>query len=261
MIEALCGSKNIQKILLFLFVNGKCYGTQLHQSLKTSLTPLQKGLARLEKGGIIISYYEGKTRLYQFNPAYPLLSELELLLKKAYTLLPAHEKKNFYVSKEDAIANQDIKSKTLFAFWKRLGEVQHLTFHARSKSKDEQNWDGKGQGDVIVNKEGDNILIFSEKGSWQGKQGNEMIFSNMFRWTLDRFAGIISLEHLRRGFSNPVFLLHLAPVNKHILSSVDAHLCAGDTYFGQIHFDRHSIRFNWRVIGPKKNEEMDYFYS
>lgn len=264
MIEALCGSKNVQKILIFLFVNGKCYGTQLHRFLKTPLTPLQKALLRLEKGGIILSYYEGKTRLYQFNPAYPLLIELEQLLKKAYTLLPAQEKKDYYVPKEDRtirMDNGDNKYKVLFGFWKKLSEVKQLTFHAKSKSKHEQGWNGKGKGEVIVTQESDNVLIFSEKGSWQGKQGEEISFSNVFRWTLDRFAGMISLEHLRRGLTHPVFLLHLAPTSKQTLSSVDSHLCAEDTYYGQMHLERYSIRLNWRVIGPRKNEEMDYYYS
>src|ERR1700728_4231171 len=104
MLETLFGSKTIKKILIFLFLNGKCYGTQLHRLFKTSLTPIQKALLRLEKGGIIESYYEGKTRLYHFNPTFPLLGELEQLLKKAYTLLPAHEKKGYYVSKEELSA-------------------------------------------------------------------------------------------------------------------------------------------------------------
>lgn len=261
MLEALCGNKNIQKILLFLLVNGKCYGTQMHRFLKTPLTPLQKALFRLEKGGLIHSYYEGKTRLYQFNPAYPLLTELEQLLKKAYTLLPAHEKKDYYVSKEDMTIRQENKSKALLTCWKKLTEVKEVSFKAKSKSKNKQGWNGTGKGEVIVTKEGDNILIFSEKGSWEDQRGEEISFSNVFRWTLDRFAGMISLEHLRRGISCPVFLLHLAPTSMHTLSSVDSHLCEGDTYFGQIHLDRYNIRLNWRIIGPKKNEEIDYYYS
>src|SRR5690242_13014459 len=100
-LEVLFGNKNVQRILIFLFVNGKCYGTQLHRSLNTALTPIQKALNRLEKGGLITSYYEGKTRLYQFNPTYPLMNELEQLLKKAYTLLPPHNKREYYVMKED----------------------------------------------------------------------------------------------------------------------------------------------------------------
>ena len=57
------------------------------------------------------------------------------------------------------------------------------------------------------------------------------------------------------------FLFHLAPSGKHSLSSVDSHLCGGDVYFGQIQFDRYSLCSNWRVMGPKKNEEIAYYYS
>ncbi len=261
MIEALCGNKNIQKVLVFLFVNGKCYGTQLHRFLKTPLTPLQKALLRLEKGGIITSYYEGKTRLYQFNPGYPLLPELEMLLKKVYTLLPAHEKKDFYVTKDDHQTNSKNPPKTLFEFWKKLESVKKVSFHAKSQSKNAHGWNGKGNGEVLITKESDHVILFSEKGYWQNKDGEEFSFSNVYRWSLDRFTGMISLEHLRRGINSPVFLMHLAPTGKQTLSSIDSHLCDGDTYFGQLHFDRYTIRLNWRVIGPKKNEEIDYFYS
>ncbi len=264
MLQALCGNKNIQRILIFLFVNGRCYGTQLHRSLGTPLTPLQKALMRLEKGGLITSYSAGKTKLYQFNPAYPLIGELEHLLKKAYTLLPAQEKKNYYVMKEDPEMSSITpahKAQVLLAFWEQLQKVKQLTFNAKTKSKEEHGWNGKGSGEVLVTKEGSNILVFQEKGIWQGKQGAELNFSNVFRWSLDRLAGVIALEHLRRGPDHPVFLFHLAPAGKSSLSSVDSHLCEGDTYFGQIHFDHYGLRLNWRVIGPKKNEEIDYYYS
>ncbi|MCE2982141.1 MAG: winged helix-turn-helix domain-containing protein [Parachlamydia sp.] len=263
MLQTLCGSKNIQKILLFLFVNGKGYGTQLHKTLKSPLTPLQKALNRLEKGGILLSSYEGKTRLYQFNPGHPLMDELQSLLKKAYTLLPAHEKKNYYVFKEDlALSNTDPESKTqiLLHFWERLGRTKQLTFHARSNAREESGWKGNGKGEVIVSRDNQS-LIFNEKGIWTDAHGNQVNFSNIFRWTLDRTAKVISLEHLRRGPDHPVFLFHLAPAAKDLLSSVDSHLCGGDTYFGQFLLDAVSLRLNWRVIGPKKNEEIDYYYS
>lgn len=263
MLEVLCVNKNVQRILIFLFVNGRCYGTQLHRALRTPLTPVQKALSRLESGGLITSYFEGKTRIYQFNPAYPLLKELEELLKKAYTLLPAYDKKRYYVVRDDLAAQSDKETKTqvLLAFWEKLLNVTKLTFHAKTNSKDGGGWNGKGQGEVISTKHGDNVLIFNEKGTWRGKQDVNVSFSNVFRWTLDCHAKMISLEHLRHGSERPVFLFHLTPSGKHSLSSVDSHLCAEDTYFGQIHFDNHSLRLSWRVIGPKKNEELDYYYS
>jgi len=262
MLEVLCGTKNIERILLFLFVNSKCYGTQLHKLLRIPLTPIQKALHRLERGGLIMSYYEGKTRLYQFNPSYPLLSELEQLLKKAYTLLPAHQKKDFYVMKQEDYYSQNVENRrVLLDFWEKLMNVKQLAFHAKTKSKDIHGWNGKGKGEVVIMKEGENVLIFHEKGTWLDSQKAEVGFSNVFRWILDRQAGMISLEHLRRGPEHPVFLFDLAPSGKHSLSSVDSHLCGEDTYFAHIHFDRRTFRLNWRVIGPKKNEEIDYYYS
>jgi hypothetical protein len=257
MLESLCGNKNIQKILLFLFVNGKCYGTQLHRLLNTPLTPLQKALTRLEKGGIILSDYEGKTRIYQFNPAFPLLTELEQLLKKAYTLLPPQEKR-FYCSLDPkAPPTLHNPLDILLTFWQKLSKISQLKFTAKVKSPEEGTSLKRGHGEVSVMSEGSQTLIFHEKGVWTGP---EIAFSNTFRWTLDRQTAMISLEHLRRGANHPVFLFHLAPTNRHTLASVDAHLCADDAYFGQLIKTASCLRLKWRVIGPRKNEEMDYYY-
>ncbi len=264
MLEALTGNKNVTRILLFIFVNGKCYGSQLHRCLHVPLTPLQKALTRLEKGGIITSYHEGKTRLYQYNPAYPLLGELELLLKKAYTLLSAEEKKAYYVVKDDlktSIAIVESKGKIVLSFWEKLQSVTALTFHAKTASKEAKERSRKGQGHVVVTKEGANVLIFHEKGTWHSKDGTEVDFSNVFRWTLDRHRAVIALEHLRQGPQYPVFLFHLAPFNTQCLVSVDSHLCEGDTYFGQMGADPKSLSLHVRGIGPKKDEEMNYYYN
>ncbi len=264
MFELLFGTKNVQKVLLFLFVNGKCYGAQLQKLLKTPLTPIQKALLRLERGGVILSHYEGKTRVYQFNPAFPLLSELEQLLKKAYTLLPSQDKKSFCYVKSNT-RKKDLKQQEsehlLSTYWERLFLVKHLTFNARSKSKEEGRWNGRGSGEVFIKKESDTVLFFQEKGTWITDTGREIDFSNTFRWTLDRKACLLSLEHLRRGVNHPVFLFHLAPAGDRTLRSVDSHLCEQDAYFGHISCDLHCLRLNWRVIGPKKNEEIDYYYT
>lgn len=263
MMEALFGNKNVQKILLFLFVNGKCYGTQLKRLLDTPLTSLQNALGRLESGGIILSYCEGKTRVYQFNPAFPLLGELETLLKKGYTLLSTQEKKLYsFVREEGSSREMDPwkKSASLLSFWEKLSTIKHLTLHRKTIHK-EGNGNRKGKGEVVVTKEGHTILIFNERGSWETKDGPEIDFSNTFRWTLDRKTGLISLEHLRMGFNHPVFLFHLTPTSDNLLASVDSHLCEEDAYMSQIFWDRRSVRLMWRVIGPKKNEELEYFYS
>ncbi len=258
MLEGLCGSKNIQKILLFLFVNNKCYGAQLQRLLKTPLTSLQNALARLEKGKIVISYCEGKTKLYQLNPTYPLLSELEQLLKKTYTLLSPQDKKLYSLVQQEIFEGR-FEASILLSFWERLKSVKQ--FIRIAKSKDENGWNGKGKGAVLVSNPTDNVLIFHERGSWQVKLDKDISFSNIFRWTLDQSAGVISLEHLRFGPDQPVFLFHLTPTGNHLLASVDSHLCEEDVYLATIPWDQHSIRLNWRIIGPKKNEDMEYCYT
>ncbi len=254
MLTGLFGNKNIQNTLLFLFVNSKSYAAQLHRTLQTPLTSLQNALARLEKGRIIISYLEGKTKLYRLNPAYPLFSELESLLKKAYTLLPPQEKKRFSLVQQEARPKR-VQEPLLLSFWEKLKSVKQLALYTKSLS----GWNGKGHGEVHVAKEGESSLLFHERGAWEGNQN--ISFSNVFRWTLDRGAGMISLEHLRLGPASPIFLFHLAPIDSHLLASVEAHLCEEDAYLAQAIWDHQSIRLSWRVIGPKKNEEMEYYYS
>lgn len=181
MFEVLVGNKSVERILLFLFVNEKCYGTQLHRVLGVPLTPIQKALSRLEQGGVITSYFEGKNRVYSFNPVYPLLNELEALLKKVYTLLPAQKKREYYVAKQELQERnlaQKNNAKTILEFWERLLKITRLTFHARSKNREGLGWNGKGQGEVVVTKEASNRLIFNEKGSWVGMDGSSTSFSN-----------------------------------------------------------------------------------
>lgn len=256
MLEGLCGNKNVQKILLFLFVNTTCYGAQLQRLLKTPLTSLQNALSRLEKGRIILSYTQGKTKLYQLNPAYPLLSELEQLLKRAYTLLPPQEKKLYSSVQHDSLERR-VQEPQLIAFWQRLKAVRQFTRIVHSRSHDEKKWNGKGKGEVLVAQVSDTVIEFHERGAWE----NNIDFSNAFRWTLDRNACMISLEHLRFGPDQPVFLFHVAPTEDSLLASLESHLCEEDAYLATIPWDRHSIRLNWRVIGPKKNEEMESCYT
>jgi hypothetical protein len=259
MLEGLCGNKNVQKVLLFLFVNSKCYGAQLQRLLRTPLTTLQNALARLEKGKIILSHTEGKTKLYQLNPSYPIIAELEQLLKKTYTLLSPQDKKLYSLVQQDAFEKR-IQDPQLLSFWERLKIVKEVALDARTRSKDGSGWNGSGKGNVLVAQDSAAILTLHERGSWQVQQTQNMTFSNTFRWTLDLSAGMISLEHLRKGPNYPVFLFHLAPTGNQHLASVESHLCEEDVYMAQVAWDRHHIRLSWRVIGPKKNEEMEYYY-
>jgi hypothetical protein len=96
MMEHLFGNPVIEKILFYLIVNQKCYPSQLKEVFQTPLYSFQRALARLERGGIIVHHKEGKTVVYQFNPRYPFLSELEAFLRKAYGFFPEEIRLKFY---------------------------------------------------------------------------------------------------------------------------------------------------------------------
>ncbi len=265
MIKTLFGNQNIERVLFFLFVNERCYGTQLQSLLEIPLTPIQKALIRLEKNGVLKSHYEGKSRIYQFNPSFPLRWELEALLKKAYTLLPPSEKKQYcFIHKKKIRASEEwqrdrSRKKELSSLWERLLKVEHLSLTAKSRQGEEK-LVKTGKAKISTSLIDSSILTFRESGHWFADQHPDTSFTNTFRWTLDKRAGLITLEHLRHGAKRPVFLFHLTPVQPSKFESVDAHLFGEDTYLGNITCYPDELVFHWRIIGPEKNDELIYHY-
>lgn len=96
MLEYLFANKNVEKILMYLSLHGKVHATQLSRSFHSSLDPIQKTLRKLEEGGLLVSFLEGKTRVFQWNPRYPFLLEIQVLAKKAYTFLPLEIQETYY---------------------------------------------------------------------------------------------------------------------------------------------------------------------
>ena len=150
------------------------------------------------------------------------------------------------------------QSNRTLAFWEKLKTVRQCTYHVQSHFLVKKRWNG--QGKVVISQPSPTMVIFHERGSWQVAPAKNINFTNTFRWTLDPNKDLISLEHLRFGPDRPIFLFHLTPTANNLLVSVDAHRCQEDTYAATVHWDHHSIRLNWRVIGPKKNEELEYCY-
>ena len=92
MLEALLGSKNRERILLYLVFRKEGYAREISRYFDTDLSQIQKQLERLENGGVLFSHSVGKTIVYGLNPRYPFKSELEALLQKVFSFLPENEK-------------------------------------------------------------------------------------------------------------------------------------------------------------------------
>ena len=92
MLEAILGSLSSERVLLFILARKEGYAREIARFFETNLSQIQKQLDKLELAGVLVSRTAGRTRLYEFNPRYPFLNELQALLEKAITFYSAKER-------------------------------------------------------------------------------------------------------------------------------------------------------------------------
>jgi hypothetical protein len=97
MLEYLFGSKNRERILIYLCIRNEGYARELALYYKTDLTPIQNQLNKLEIASVLVSKKVGKTRVFSFNPRYPFINELKSLLIKSTEFLPSEELNNLKI--------------------------------------------------------------------------------------------------------------------------------------------------------------------
>jgi hypothetical protein len=100
MLESLLGSINKERVLFFILAKGEGYPRDMARFFATGLAPVQRQLDNLEQGGILVSRLAGRTRLYTFNPGYPLLEELKALLEKALSFFPGEERERLLMTRQ-----------------------------------------------------------------------------------------------------------------------------------------------------------------
>jgi hypothetical protein len=91
MIESLLGSKNAERVLIYIFAREEGYAREIAAFYQTDLKSIQMQLDKFEKSGVLVSRAVGRTRPYVFNPRYPFLNELKGLLEKALSFYSAKE--------------------------------------------------------------------------------------------------------------------------------------------------------------------------
>ena len=92
MLEDLFGSINKERILVYLAARGEGYPRAMAKFFDTNLRNIQVQLDNLEAGGIVVSRQEGRTRLYSFNPRWPMRAELLALIERLLEFYPAEER-------------------------------------------------------------------------------------------------------------------------------------------------------------------------
>ena len=99
MLETLFGSKNAERVLMFLFAREEGYAREIARYYQTDLKPIQNQLEKFEAGGILVSRLVGRTRPYIFNPRYYFLNELQTLLEKSFQAYPIEEQERLQMNR------------------------------------------------------------------------------------------------------------------------------------------------------------------
>lgn len=99
MLEALFESKVKENILLYLYISGVSYSSELAKNFGFNLFTVQNQLKKLESGGVLCSQLRGNVRLYGINPRYPFKKELSALLEKVYGYLTDEVKEKYYIKR------------------------------------------------------------------------------------------------------------------------------------------------------------------
>ena len=92
MLEPILGSVNAERVLIYILARTQGYTREIARFFEADPDSIQKQLARLEAGGVLVSKKAGRTILYEFNPRYPFLPQLKSLLEVALSFYP-HEQR------------------------------------------------------------------------------------------------------------------------------------------------------------------------
>ena len=99
MIEVLLGSKNAERVLIYIYARDEGYAREIARFYGTDLKPIQMQLDKFERSGVLVSRSLGRTRPYVFNPRYPFLNELKSLLEKALSFYSAKEQEKLVMNR------------------------------------------------------------------------------------------------------------------------------------------------------------------
>lgn len=92
MLEPLLGSRNRERVLMYLYGRDTGYAREIARYYRSDLNPMLKQLEKLEMGGVIIAKPAGRTRVYSLNPRYPFLPQLKPLLERALQFMDETER-------------------------------------------------------------------------------------------------------------------------------------------------------------------------
>lgn len=95
----LFGNPTAERALLYLQNYGEGHARAIASTFDLTLSAVQRQLIKFEQNGVLVSQMKGRTRLFTWNPRYPLRAELTALLERALSLLPKSAHRRWFLKR------------------------------------------------------------------------------------------------------------------------------------------------------------------
>ncbi len=92
MLSVLFGSKNAERVLIYLLTKESGYIREISDYYNVSPSVIKSQLDKFELVGIVVGSDFANTRIYELNKRYPFYKELSALLRKALSAYPDDER-------------------------------------------------------------------------------------------------------------------------------------------------------------------------
>ncbi len=96
MLETLFGGATAEKVLLYLASYGEGYAKEIADRFSIPFSMVQKQLMKFETSGLLASQLKGRTRVYAWNPRFPLKGEALALFQRALEFVPEEEQQRYF---------------------------------------------------------------------------------------------------------------------------------------------------------------------
>ena len=96
MLETLFGGATAEKVLFYLATYGEGYAKEIADRFSIPVSMVQKQLLKFEASGLLASRLTGRTRVYAWDPRFPLKDQMLALLQRALEFLPPRERQRYY---------------------------------------------------------------------------------------------------------------------------------------------------------------------
>ena len=88
MLEALVGSPNAERVLLFISERERGYPAEIARTFDVAASQIQRVMERMERDGLLVAQDVGRTRVYEMNPRFAFRAKVVELFKDALSRYP-----------------------------------------------------------------------------------------------------------------------------------------------------------------------------